>query len=183
MALNQCSPVRRAGFSGGNCPPPITKIPTLIGWDFFARNASVGAVSRFGPLSRLFPKSPRTLVSCKTSALVDNYRRKHLAAGTDLDRDRLGRRRQARFLVGFDIDPPLDHSATEFQKLGPDALAAPARKAGIATMPSSDELFLVEVRRPSGPLPYELAGVHEGAVPLTCQVNSRRSYSGRSFSS
>ena len=38
--------------------PPFTKIPTLIGWDFFARNASVGAVSRLGLLSTPLPKSP-----------------------------------------------------------------------------------------------------------------------------
>lgn len=34
-ALNQCSPVRRAGFSGDNHTPPIMKPPTVLGWGFF----------------------------------------------------------------------------------------------------------------------------------------------------
>ena len=34
-----------------NRSPPFTKIPTLIGWDFFARIASVGAASGLGLVS------------------------------------------------------------------------------------------------------------------------------------
>ncbi len=42
----QPAPLRFRTFNSrlmrGTIPPPVTKIPTLIGWDFFARSPSVG---------------------------------------------------------------------------------------------------------------------------------------------
>ena len=56
----------------------------------------------------------------------------HPSAGTGLRRDRLGRGRQARFLVGLDVDLAVDHPAAELQELGPEPLAAPALQGGLA---------------------------------------------------
>jgi hypothetical protein len=39
-------------------PPPFIEIPTLIGWDFFARSASVGAVPGHSLLSATFVATP-----------------------------------------------------------------------------------------------------------------------------
>src|SRR5690606_10728644 len=107
------------------------------------------------------------------------------SASTDLRRDRLGRRRQARRLVGLDVDLAVQHPAAELQELGPYPRAAPAFEAGLADVPAGSQLLLVEVNDVHlGLLPHELAGVHEGAVrPAGQVVLRRRGYPGRSFSS
>ena len=66
-----------------------------------------------------------------------------------------------------------------------DPRAAPAFQGGLADTPARGQLFLIEMNDfHLGLLPNELAGVHEGAVPVASQANSRkRRYSGRSFSS
>lgn len=53
----KCYLIHVDGFSGGNHPPPKPQIPTLIGWDFFARSPCVGAVSGRFPLSMALWKS------------------------------------------------------------------------------------------------------------------------------
>ena len=61
---------------------------------------------------------------------------RNISAGTDLGRHGLGRRRQARLLVGLDADLPVEHPAAELQELGPDPLAAPAFQGGFADAPA-----------------------------------------------
>ena len=97
-----------------------------------------------------------------------------LAWGSGLRRDRFGRGRQARFLVGLDVDLTVDHPAAELQELGADPDAAPVLQGGFADTPAGSELFLVEVSDVHlGLLPNELAGVHEGAVLPTSQGITR----------
>jgi excisionase family DNA binding protein len=86
----------------------------------------------------------------------------------------VARSRQARLLVGLDVDLPVEHPAAELQELGPDPLAAPAFQGGLADAPASGQLFLIEVSDfHLGLLPNELAGVHEGAVPHASQGAAR----------
>ena len=100
---------------------------------------------------------------------------RNISAGTDLGRGGLRRCRQARLLVGLDVDLSVEHPAAELQELGPDPLAASALQGGLADAPAGGQLFLIEVSDfHLGLLPNELAGVHEGAVRPGRQVVSRR---------
>lgn len=83
-----------------------------------------------------------------------------------------GRSRQTRLIVGFDVDLALEDATAELQKLGTDALAAPAFKCCLADGPVGGELAFIEVHDfHLGLLPNELAGVHEGVVPPPIQGN------------
>lgn len=97
----------------------------------------------------------------------------------------LGRGRQTRRLVGFDVDLAVEDTAAEFQELGPDPLAAPALQRGLANVPPCGQLSLVKMNDfHLGLLPNELAGVHEGAVWPGSQVIPRSTHAaGGSFNS
>ena len=95
----------------------------------------------------------------------------HFSADTDLGHHGLGRGRQARLLVGLNVGLPVEHAPAELQKLGADPRAAPALKGGLADTPARGQLFLIEMNDfHLGLLPNELAGVHEGAVPVASQA-------------
>jgi len=71
--------------------------------------------------------------------------KRNISASTDLRRDRLGRRSQARLLLGLDVHLPVERPAAELQELGSDPLAAPAFQGGLADAPACGQLFLIEV--------------------------------------
>jgi hypothetical protein len=76
-------------------------------------------------------------------------------------------------LTGEDVASVKVIELAELQKLGTDALAAPAFKGCIADGPAGGELTLIEVHDfHLGLLPNELAGGHEGAVPPSSQGKS-----------
>lgn len=57
----------------------------------------------------------------------------------------LGRRRQARFLEGFDVDLPVAGATIELQELRADADHVLAFERSLADAPTSCELTLIEV--------------------------------------
>lgn len=52
-----------------------------------------------------------------------------------------GRHLQARFLVGFDVDLPVQYAPLQLHEFQPYAFAAPAFKAGLAEMPARAVVF------------------------------------------
>ena len=73
-------------------------------------------------------------------------------------------RYEAKLFIRVDVSFPVDDPSAEFEILGADSFMPPPLEGGLTDAPKFRELLLVEVGEVHlGFLPYELAGVHEGA--------------------